>query len=101
MPASFTCNVLGCCWRQQGEELIFEIEANRFLRHMVRIIVGTLVEIGTGRRPGRDIYRLLVMSEEGLLSRCETGSDPAMDRKDAGPSAPARGLCLLRVAYGS
>ncbi len=101
MPASFTCNVLGCCWRQQGEELIFEIEANRFLRHMVRIIVGTLVEVGTGRRPARDIYRLLGVSEEGLLPRGESGSGPAMDRKDAGPPAPARGLCLLRVAYGS
>lgn len=88
-PDSFTCNVLECCWRQQREELIFEIEANRFLRHMVRIIVGTLVEIGTGRRAPRDIFRLLGQGDGGRKA----------GRGDAGPTVPARGLCLLRVAY--
>ena len=101
MPDSFICNVLECCWRQQGEELIFEIEANRFLRHMVRIITGTLVEIGTGRRPARDMSRLLDAGESkrASLRGGETSPAPVIGRSDAGPTAPARGLCLLGVFY--
>ncbi len=64
-------------------EIVLEIEANRFLRHMVRIIVGTLVEIGVGRRPASDIPLLLASG----------------DRTKAGPTAPARGLCLVCVTY--
>jgi tRNA pseudouridine38-40 synthase len=66
-----------------GRFVIFEIEADGFLRHMVRSIVGTLVEVGEGRRRGESIGELLASGNRAL----------------AGPTAPARGLFLLRVTY--
>ena len=63
--------------------LVFEISANGFLRHMVRAIVGTLVEVGQGRRAAASI---------GELLRC--GS-----RAEAGATAPPHGLFLVRVDY--
>jgi tRNA pseudouridine38-40 synthase len=62
---------------------VIHIEANGFLRHMVRNIVGTLVEAGRGK-----------LSEEGF-----TEVLTARDRKQAGMTAPARGLCLVEVRY--
>ena len=60
-----------------------EVAGDGFLRHMVRTIVGTLVEIGTGRRPPADMASII-----------------ASGRRDrAGPTAPARGLFLVRVDY--
>ena len=82
-PDRFECQVRECEIESQGREIVLEIEANRFLRHMVRIIVGTLVEIGVGRRPASDI--------PGLLA--------SRDRTRAGPTAPACGLCLVCVTY--
>jgi tRNA pseudouridine38-40 synthase len=66
-----------------GRLIAYEVSGTGFLRHMVRTIVGTLVEIGRGRQPPRWI-------EEVLRSR---------DRTQAGPTAPAQGLFLVRVAY--
>jgi len=63
--------------------LTYTIEANGFLRHMVRNIIGTLVEIGCGARPPDDVPALLA----------------ARDRTRAGATAPACGLCLTRVNY--
>jgi tRNA pseudouridine38-40 synthase len=63
--------------------IVYEIAGNGFLRHMVRIIVGTLVEIGRGRRP-------VEWMDEVLASR---------DRVKAGPTAPAEGLILAGVEY--
>ena len=83
LPGRFECLVRECEIERRGSEIVLEIEANRFLRHMVRIIVGTLVEIGEGRRPAGDLSRLLASG----------------DRTQAGPTAPARGLCLLSVTY--
>jgi tRNA pseudouridine38-40 synthase len=83
VPDRFECLVRECEIESVGREVIFEIEANRFLRHMVRIIIGTLVEIGVGRRPASDIPILLA----------------AGDRSQAGPTAPACGLCLMYVSY--
>ena len=83
VPKSLTCEVIDCSWQQSARELVFEIEANRFLRHMVRIIVGTLVEIGCERRPPRQMVTLLAGG----------------DRKLAGQTAPPHGLCLLEVQY--
>jgi len=83
VPDSLDCHIYAADWNAQGAELIFEIVANRFLRHMVRILVGTMVEIGRGARPAEDIATLLASGE----------------RAKAGPTAPARGLCLIRVAY--
>jgi tRNA pseudouridine38-40 synthase len=83
MPESFVCQVRECGWARQGPELVFEIEADRFLRHMVRILVGTMVEVGRGRRRPGDLARLLESADRAL----------------AGPTAPAQGLCLVGVDY--
>lgn len=66
-----------------GSLLAYEIEATAFLRHMVRNIIGTLVEIGLGQRDP-DLRPLLA----------------ARDRTQAGATAPACGLCLVDVRYG-
>ena len=63
--------------------LVVDIEGDGFLRHMVRNIVGTLVDIGLGRWPAEDMERI-------LLSR---------DRHNAGTTAPPSGLFLTRVLY--
>lgn len=69
---------------EHSEHLMtYTIEATGFLRHMVRNIVGTVVEVGTGERSAADLPRLLA----------------ARDRTLAGPTAPACGLCLQRVNY--
>jgi len=69
--------------RESGHLLVYEITGDGFLRHMVRTIVGTLVEIGRGRRSVGSM-------EEAIRSR---------DRRTAGPTAPPEGLFLVRVAY--
>ena len=69
--------------RDEGGGLVFRIEADGFLRHMVRNIVGTLVDIGKGATPGEGLVRILT----------------ARDRREAGPAAPARGLFLVEVRY--
>lgn len=66
-----------------GALIAYEITGDGFLRHMVRTIVGTLVEIGRGRRSVGSM-------EEAIRSR---------DRRAAGPTAPPEGLFLVRVAY--
>jgi tRNA pseudouridine38-40 synthase len=68
---------------RQGALLAFEIEATAFLKNMVRILVGTLVDIGRGRIPADAVARML-----------ETG-----DRAAGGVTAPPEGLTLLRVIY--
>ena len=75
--------VLRSEWRRDGPQLVYTIEATAFLRHMVRNIVGTLVEVGTGARSAGGCAELLA----------------ARDRTLAGPTAPACGLCLTRVTY--
>ncbi len=82
------CNVSSAFWREAAREdgiLEFEITADRFLHHMVRYLVGTLVETGRGLRPVDDVRRLL----EG---------EPGVK---AAPPAPAQGLFLARVDYTS
>jgi tRNA pseudouridine38-40 synthase len=64
--------------------VVYEITGSGFLRHMVRIIVGSLVEIGRGRRP-------IEWIGEAIAAR---------DRAAAGPTAPPHGLFLVRVDYG-
>jgi tRNA pseudouridine38-40 synthase len=71
-------------WKRGRDGLIrFEIEANGFLKQMVRSIIGTLVEIGKGRIKAADLRRIL----------------NSKDRKEAGPTAPAQGLFLKEVKY--
>ncbi|MDH4209270.1 MAG: tRNA pseudouridine(38-40) synthase TruA [Anaerolineae bacterium] len=68
---------------RQGEHIHVDITANAFLRHMVRAIVGTLLLVGRGALRPADVKDIL-----------EAG-----DRSQAGPPAPAHGLCLVRVNY--
>ena len=71
-------------WKRGRDGLIrFEIEANGFLKQMVRSIIGTLVEIGKGRMEAAEIREIL----------------NSRDRKEAGPTAPAQGLFLKEVKY--
>ena len=68
--------------RRHGHELRFTVTGNGFLQHMVRIMVGTLLEVGCGERTAESIRELF---------------DAA--RADAGPAVPACGLCLMEVSY--
>jgi tRNA pseudouridine38-40 synthase len=69
--------------RQDGERLVIEIEADGFLYNMVRNIVGTLVEVGRGRRPAAWVAEVLA----------------AKNRRLAGMTAPPQGLFLVHVEY--
>lgn len=66
-----------------GTDIVFRIEADGFLRHMARLIVGTLLRAGTGRIRVSEVKRILA----------------ERDRRRAGPAAPACGLALERVRY--
>jgi tRNA pseudouridine38-40 synthase len=77
------CTVHLARWRDRAGGLLFEIEANRFLHHMVRFLVGTMIDIATGRRPLSDLAALL-----------EAG-----DNRAVSPPAPANALFLDHVAY--
>ncbi len=67
---------------REGDELVFTVTGNGFLQHMVRIMVGTLLEVGLGNRTPDSIPELF----GGV-------------RTDAGPAVPACGLCLMEVEY--
>jgi tRNA pseudouridine38-40 synthase len=69
--------------QREGEQLTYRVRGSGFLRHMVRNIVGTLIEVGRGNLSPDDIERIL----------------DAKDRSAAGPTAPARGLLLVQVNY--
>lgn len=68
---------------KEGSQLVIRIRGNGFLYHMIRIIVGTLLVIGNGRRAPEDIRTMLA----------------AKDRTTAGPTVPAHGLCLCALHY--
>lgn len=83
--ASIAPHRLGGAVPTGGRLMTFEIEGDGFLRHMVRSIVGTVVEVGRGRKTPGHIDRLLDGGE----------------RQQAGPTAPPQGLFLVRVGYDS
>jgi tRNA pseudouridine38-40 synthase len=83
-PDHFECHIEAAHWQQRGGELVFEVEANRFLRHMVRILVGTFVEVGLGKMTPEDFSKLL--SADAV-------------RSQGGQTAPACGLCLMYINY--
>ena len=70
-------------WATDSPRLIFAIEADAFLYNMVRAIVGTLVEIGSGKRAPEEMRAIIQSGDRGM----------------AGPTAPPHGLCLMRVDY--
>lgn len=80
---NFRCSVMESQWDTQNEMLIFYVSANRFLRGMVRAMVGTLIEVGLGKLTLDDFHSILLSG----------------DRKQAGQSVPAKGLFLTRVTY--
>ncbi len=80
---TYNCNIEKASWETGGNNLIFTIAADRFLRNMVRAIVGTLLDVGYEKTSIDDFQRIL-----------QSG-----DRQQAGASAPAHGLYLIKVAY--
>jgi tRNA pseudouridine38-40 synthase len=77
------CKILWAEWEVLNTQLIFTIKADRFLRNMVRAIVGTLLEVGKGKLSLSDFRKII----------------EAKDRAAAGASAPAKGLFLVDVEY--
>jgi tRNA pseudouridine38-40 synthase len=80
----FSRQVFSASWRSDGDLLEFWIEADAFLRHMNRVLVGTMLEVAGGRRTVADFASLL----------------SGAPRAAAGPTAPPHGLFLVRVDYG-
>ncbi len=80
---TFQCKITEAFWQINGQKLIFHISANRFLRNMVRAIVGTLVEVGMKKKTIED-FRKVIESK---------------NRSEAGVSVPAQGLFLTQVTY--
>ncbi|HXC45147.1 MAG TPA: tRNA pseudouridine(38-40) synthase TruA [Solirubrobacteraceae bacterium] len=79
----FERTVLSAEWRESGDVLELWIEADSFLRHMNRVLVGTMLEVASGRREPEEFAALLA----------------GKPRAHAGPTAPAHGLALVSVAY--
>ncbi|NOX85446.1 MAG: tRNA pseudouridine(38-40) synthase TruA [Chlorobi bacterium] len=77
------CTVTEALWTEDDNRLIFTISADRFLRNMVRAVVGTLFEVGKGKIQPEDVKNII----------------DAKDRSHAGFSVPARGLFLEKVEY--
>ena len=77
------CNVMLASWQWQGDELIFKIKADRFLRNMVRAIVGTLLEVGVGKIKAEQVKEIIAQN----------------DRSMAGTSVPANSLFLFEIEY--
>ena len=77
------CKIMQAHWEKEGPHYVFTIQADRFLRNMVRAIVGTLIEVGKGK-----------MTIEQFEEVLHSGS-----RSNAGESVPARGLFLEKITY--
>jgi len=76
-------SVMDASWRVAGDLYQFEITANAFLQHMVRILVGTFLDVGRGKRAPTDVADVLA----------------SRNRRCAGKTAPPHGLCLVQVQY--
>lgn len=77
------CKIFQAEWKAEGAQLVFFIKADRFLRNMVRAIVGTLLEVGKGKLTVKEFREII----------------EAKDRGGAGASAPAEGLFLTDIEY--
>ena len=80
---TFNCKIMEAHWQQYGNQLIFTITADRFLRNMVRAIVGTMINIGLEKIKLHDFQNIL----------------ESKDRNQAGFSVPAHGLYLTKIDY--
>lgn len=80
---TYNCDIKAVAFNVVEDELLFTITADRFLRNMVRAIVGTLINVGLGKITAQDMHRI-------ILSK---------DRGEAGYSVPAQGLYLTEVMY--
>jgi tRNA pseudouridine38-40 synthase len=80
---NFLCDISEANWFEKEAVLIFSIKSNRFLRGMVRALVGTLLEVGTGKKTIADFEKIIQVQ----------------DRSKAGAQAPAEGLFLVEVGY--
>ena len=80
---TYDCKVFNAEWKLKDNSLIFYISADRFLRNMVRAIVGTLVDIGLAKKTKQDFINII----------------KSKDRTKAGFSVPAQGLFLTNVTY--
>lgn len=80
---TYKCTISKAEWEQREDVLVFTITADRFLRNMVRAIVGTLLEVGRGKNLPEHVKTVL----------------NSRDRAMAGPSVPAKGLYLISVLY--
>ena len=77
------CAVTHAVWKEIENGYLFEIKADRFLRNMVRSIVGTLIDVGQGKKSQIDFRKII----------------EARDRGKAGQSVPAKGLILMDIGY--
>jgi len=77
------CTIYHAAWEASGPRLVFTIKADRFLRNMVRAIVGTMVDVGFGKKDLKEFEDIIL----------------AKDRCRAGKSAPAKGLFLVDIEY--
>ena len=77
------CHISSAQWTQNGHRIVFEITADRFLRNMVRAIVGTMVDLGMGKT-SLDGFENIIKSHK---------------RSSAGQSVPAKGLSLVDIRY--
>lgn len=80
---TYLCDITKAVWEIDQKGLRFTITANRFLRNMVRAIVGTLLDVGFGKTSLAELHEIIA----------------SKDRKNAGASAPAHGLYLTKVTY--
>lgn len=80
---TYHCNIMEAYWTKHNNNLVFTISADRFLRNMVRAIVGTLVNIG--------LHKINLSDFEKILE--------SKNRNEAGASVPAHGLYLTAIAY--
>ncbi|WP_373056574.1 tRNA pseudouridine(38-40) synthase TruA [Zunongwangia sp. H14] len=80
---TYNCTIESAEWKKTGELLVFHITADRFLRNMVRAIVGTLLEIGQGKISVENLHEIIASEDRGM----------------AGASVPAQGLFLTRIKY--
>lgn len=80
---TFNCTIYEAYWKQENNQLIFTISADRFLRNMVRAIVGTLVNVG--------LHKITLADFNSIIEN--------KNRSEAGFSVPAQGLFLTKIEY--